>query len=514
MTPNIASDEWIAFHAHRQPHKVALQDEQTTLTYAQLNDLIARLASQLAAKGIRAGDAVGLLGSPILEWAVAFLAITRAGATPVGLNYRETPRCICDQAQTARASLVLHDKGRLDHAHATGLPLMPLEDVLELPQAAPGVDAPGVDAPGMATRPDNSSQIGVILFTGGTTGASKAVVLTHENLLWNIFNEIAAGNLSRNDNTLVATALHHSAALNTWLLPHLYLGATATFMGDFEPRRWIELMQKFKATNTFTPPTMIRQILDAGRPGDDWSSFTKWFSGAGLLSAGDRKEMLALREGLEIYYQYGLTEAGPIVTCQSQEEFKLSPASMGRPVRHVRVKVLAEDGSEVPVGGVGELFVQGPNVMPGYLGQPEATALVLKDGWLKTGDLVALDAHGCLTFHDRGKDMIKSGGLNIFSQEIETAIATHPEVSEVSVVGVTDSKWGERVVAVVSLKSNAGASTEAILEHCRGRLASYQVPKEVIFMPVSEVPKNYLGKTLKRELRAKLNTATDGSLRA
>lgn len=500
MTPNIASDEWITLHAHRQPHKVALYDDRFTLSYRQLDNLIGRLASKLAARGVQAGDSVGLLGAPILEWAVAFLAIVRLGASPAGLNYRETPQCISDQCQSAKARLVLHDHARQSHATTTGLPLMPLEDVLHT----------SPDLPALSQRPDNGSSIGVILFTGGTTGASKAVVLTHENLMWNIFNEIAAGSLGPNDNTLIATALHHSAALNTWLLPHLYLGASATFMGDFVPRRWIELMQKFKATNTFTPPTMIRQILDAARPGDDWSSFDKWFSGAGLLSSSDRQEMKTLRPGLKIYYQYGLTEAGPIVTCQSQEEFELSPSSVGRPVRHVKVKVLAEDGRELPLGEIGELFVQGPNVMPGYMGQPEATALVLKDNWLKTGDLVAMDEHGCLTFHDRGKDMIKSGGLNVFSQEIETAIGTHPEVSEVSVVGVTDPKWGERVVAVVSLKINCNVSEEAILDHCRQRLAGYQVPKEIVFMPVAEVPKNYLGKTLKRELRAKLNAMVVG----
>lgn len=494
MSANFTSDQWVALHARRRAEKVALQDERVSLSYAQLNELVGQRAWLLAEAGLRSGDAVGLLGSPTLEWAVAYLAVSRAGGVPVGLNYRETPQCISDQMRYAGATFVFHDEARREHVQVADAVCMPLEEVLQVPAGSGETKV----------RPDDGSDIGVILYTGGTTGSSKGVELTHENLLWNVLNEISAGELTPVDSVLIATALHHSAALNTWLLPHLYLGATAILMGDFDPRRWIDMMVRFKATNSFTPPTMIRQILDAARPGDDWSSFKKWFSGAGILSQSDREEMKALCPGLRIYYQYGLTEAGPIVTCQGPDEYALNPGSLGRVVRHFQVKVLNEKGEEVALGEVGELVVRGPAVMRGYFRQPEATGKVLRDGWLHTGDLVMEDEHGCLTFHDRAKDMIKTGGLNVFSQEVEAALAGHPAVSEVAVIGLPDPRWGERVVAVVSLKAGGSATEQDILDHGRQRLAGYQVPKQVIFMPVSEVPKNYLGKTLKQKLKAKL----------
>jgi fatty-acyl-CoA synthase len=494
MFANFTSDQWVALHARRQAQKVALQDERVSLSYARLHELVGRQAWLLAEAGVRSGDAVGLLGAPTLEWVVAYLAVSRAGAVPVGLNYRETPQCISEQVRNAGAGFIFHDAARREHVLDVNLVRIPLETALEVPAGTGELQA----------RPGDGSDIGVILYTGGTTGSSKGVELTHENLLWNVLNEITAGGLTSQDNVLIATALHHSAALNTWLLPHLYLGGTATMMGDFDPRRWIDLMMRFQATNSFTPPTMIRQILDAARPGDDWSSFTKWFSGAGILSRSDRDEMKALCPGLRIYYQYGLTEAGPIVTCQGPDEYALNPLSIGRVVRHFEVRVLKDDGAEAEVGEVGELVVRGPSVMRAYFRQPEATRKVLRDGWLHTGDLVVQDENGCLTFHDRAKDMIKTGGLNVFSQEVEAVLAVHPAVSEVAVIGLPDSKWGERVVAVVSLKMGARATEQDIVEHGRQQLAGYQLPKQVVFMPVSEVPKNYLGKTLKHRLKALL----------
>jgi fatty-acyl-CoA synthase len=429
--------------------------------------------------------------------------VARAGAVPVGLNYRETAQCIAQQVQTAAATHVLCDGARESLLGGLGIQAMELDDFMET--------AHGHRGQPFVTRPADGSDIGVILFTGGTTGASKGVELTHDNLWFNCINQIMAGDLDADDNVLLATALHHSAALNTWLLPHLYLGATATVMGDFDPRRWLDLMQRLRVTNTFTPPTMVRQILDSGRPGDDWSGFRKWYSGAGILSRSDRQEMVERCPPLRIYYEYGLTEAGPIVSCLRPEQYEGSPLSMGPVVRHCEVKLMGEGGGLAKTGDVGEIVVRGPAVMRGYFRQPDATAKVIRGGWLHTGDLATQDELGCLVFQDRTKDMIKSGGLNVFSQEVEAVLITHPAVAEVAVVGVPDSKWGEKVVAVVSLKSGMRASEADILDFGRGRLASYQLPKAVIFRSVSQLPKNYLGKTLKRDLREMLKGDAEGA---
>lgn len=493
MMVNTTSDEWIALHSRRQPDKIAVQDATIRLTYQQLETVVSRAAARIKLRCNLPGDRIGLLASPSVDWVVAYLAITRAGCVPVGLNYRETDTCIAQQIETAGIHQVFCDKPRASLVSSAGIQLLALDGFAQ--QAADHSDGP------LAVRPAGASPTGVILFTGGTTGSSKGVELTHTNLLWNCLNEILAGDLVQQDNVLIATALHHSAALNTWLLPQLYLGGTATILGDFEPRRWIDFMQRYQATATFTPPTMIRQILDESSGSDDWRSFRKWFSGAGILSEQDRAEMSTRCPQLRVYYEYGLTEAGPIVTCQRPEDYLLNPASIGRAVQHCEVRLITDDGTNAPIGTVGEIVVRGPAVMRGYWQQPQETDRVLKNGWLHTGDLATMDGHGYLVFHDRLKDMIKTGGLNVFSQEVEAVLASHSQIAEAAVLGIPDERWGERVVAVVSLKSGCHASAEEIISFAKTKLASYQVPKDVIFKTVFELPKNYLGKTLKRELR-------------
>ena len=502
MMVNSASDEWIALHALRHPDRIAVQDASIQLTYRQLEALLSRGAAWLRRRENLPGQRVGLLASPSVDWVVAYLSVTRAGCIPVGLNYRETALCIAQQTATAGIQQVFCDKPRLELLSTANVKPLALDGFANL--MAEFRDG------SVAVQAVDSEATGVILFTGGTTGSSKGVELTHSNLLWNCLNEILAGDLTAQDNVLLATALHHSAALNTWLLPQLYLGGTCTVLGDFDPRRWLDFMQRYHATATFTPPTMVRQILDACTDADDWRGFSKWFSGAGLLSEQDRAEMAQRCPPLRVYYEYGLTEAGPIVTCQRPEDYALNKASIGRTVRHCELKLLTDDGTQSAIGEVGEIVVRGPAVMRGYWGQPGESAKVLRDGWLHTGDLATMDDHGCLVFHDRLKDMIKTGGLNVFSQEVEAALSAHPHIAEVAVVGLPDERWGERVVAVVSLQQNAQASAEDILTFARARLASYQIPKEVVFKTVAELPKNYLGKTLKRELRSLLTSTKNG----
>jgi fatty-acyl-CoA synthase len=271
---------------------------------------------------------------------------------------------------------------------------------------------------------------------------------------------------------------------------------------EFTPEAWLEAMGRENVTNAFTPPTMARQIVrhvDASRT--DWSGFRRWYSGAGILPRHERAEMEALCPGLGIYYEYGLTEAGPIVTCLQPEDYERAPDSIGRAVRHCEIRILREDREVAGPGEVGELAVRGPAVMKGYYNRPSETARVFHDGWLLTGDLGADDGRGFITFHDRSKDMIKSGGLNVYSQEVEHALAQHPAVREVAVVGLPDDHWGERVTAAVTLHDGRSADEAELVAFARQRLGGYQTPKEVAFLSYEALPNNYLSKVLKRELR-------------
>ncbi|MGA0595893.1 class I adenylate-forming enzyme family protein [Enterovirga sp. CN4-39] len=493
---------FVTHNARRFPQKLALVDGGIRLTYAELDAETDALAAALVARGVQPGDRVGILAGASAEWAKAFLAIAKAGALASALNYRETPDRLGAMMRDVGVSLLFADEaGRALMSSESGLPeILSLEresqDELAHPFRGRKADR--------SVSPDRG---GVILFTGGTTGVSKGVLLSHANLFWNAVNEIIDTRMTEWDTTLLATALHHSAALNTWFLPHLYLGATSVILREFSAGAWIEAMQRERATNSFTPPTMARQIVKhPGAHRADWSSFKRWYSGAGILPRHEREEMEALSPGLGIYYEYGLTEAGPIVTCLQPEDYDRAPGSIGRAVRNCELRILREDRTDAAPGELGELAVRGPAVMSGYYNRPEETRKVFHDGWLLTGDLGVMDERGFVTFHDRSKDMIKTGGLNVYSQEVEYVMAKHPAVREVAVIGLPDDHWGEMVTAVVTLHDGRQASAEDLISFARTSLGGYQTPKAVRFMSYDELPKNYLGKILKRELRTQIHS--------
>jgi fatty-acyl-CoA synthase len=213
--------------------------------------------------------------------------------------------------------------------------------------------------------------------------------------------------------------------------------------------------------------------------------------------------------GVEIFYQYGLTEAGPIATVLKDEDYHKAPDSIGKAFINVEVEIHDANGQVAPPGEVGEIVLRGPTVMLGYHNRPDATADVLDaDGWLHTGDLAHMDSNGYVYFYDRLKDMIKTGGLNVYSQEVEAVLSKHPDIREVAVVGLSNERWGEEVTAIIVLKSNCLPDQDSILVHARERLASYQIPKRIEFIAYEEMPFNHNGKILKRELRERFQPVT------
>ncbi|MCI5038161.1 AMP-binding protein [Cognatishimia sp. D5M38] len=491
--------EYLSQNARRLPEKEALVSGGRRWTYAELDRETSAIAATLVAQGVRPGDRIGIIGAASGDWVRLAFGITRCGGVIAALNYRETPD---------RVARMMADVGvtRLfaDPSSAKALAAEQLEcPVSDLTRDAVDGMAQGDEPGDIAVSPDGGA---VILFTGGTTGLSKGVLLSHANLFWNVINQVQGTRMDESDRTLIGTALHHSAAFNTWLLPTLYLGGTAIVLPEFTPEGWIEAVGRDGVTNGFTPPTMIRQILShplAART--DWSQFRRWYSGAGGLSAEDRAAMEALVPGVGIYYEYGLTEAGPIVTCLRPEDYeRAAPNSIGRAVRHCDIRILREDRGTAGTGEAGEIAVRGPMVMSGYVNRPEETAKTFHDDWLLTGDLATMDENGFITFLDRSKDMIKTGGLNVYSQEVEQVLADHPAIREVAVLGFNDDTWGERVTAVVVLRDGASASERELIDFARSRLGGYQTPKSVVFLPFDALPRNYLGKILKRDLRIQL----------
>jgi fatty-acyl-CoA synthase len=322
-------------------------------------------------------------------------------------------------------------------------------------------------------------------------------------VFWNTVHESLDTGMNEFDNTILATPLHHAAALNCWLLPHLYLGATSTIMTEYKAEKMLDMIAEHGVTNGFSPPSVAREMcLAAERSPQRMASFKRWYVGGGVLSAKDRDRMHALVPGVQIFFQYGLTEAGVIVTVLKEADFDTAPDSIGRPFLNFEVRIAREDLSDADLGECGEILVRGPSVMTGYYNRPDATAEVFHDGWLRTGDMGSMDANGYVYFHDRLKDMVKTGGLNVYSQEVERLMLRHPAIREVGVIGLPSDRWGEEVTAVVVLKPDASATPEALIAHAKDCMAHFKAPKRVVLIPYEQLPINYSGKIIKRELRA------------
>lgn len=507
MSSRMLVGNHIEHNARRFPTKPALVEAHGRgWTYVELNRFANRVAHALRAAGIVHGDKVAILCDSRLEWVGLYVGIVKLGAVAVPLNYRLTPAEMVDNAAHADVKLVFALASLGDPVRE----LMPqLRTVL-----VDGANADGLErflAP--HGTDDIQSEVGagdpnVILFTGGTTGRSKGVVLSHENLFWNSLDEIIDTHMHEADNTLLATPLHHSAALNCWLLPHLYLGATATLLPKYSAEAMLRAIAEHGVTNAFSPPSVAREVyLHPLAQTLDLSSFRRWYIGGGILAGQDREAIHALIPGVRIYFQYGLTEAGPIVTVLKEDDAARAAGSIGRAFINFEIKILRDDLSDAETGEEGEIAVRGPAVMAEYYKRPEATQAVFHGDWLRTGDSGVMDGDGFVYFRDRLKDMVKTGGLNVYSQEVERVLAQHPAVREVGIIGLPSDKWGEEVTAIVALRPGRDADADELIAFGREHLAAYKVPKRVIFIPYEEMPINYSGKVMKRELRARFVAA-------
>ncbi|MRX48869.1 AMP-binding protein [Paracoccus sp. S-4012] len=489
----------VAHNAGRHGRKTALIEGDRKLTYGELDRASNRVANALLTWGAAAGDRIALVLPSTIDWVVLYVGIAKAGMTAVPLNYRLTPPEIAMMLDDSGARLVFTSSGMEELTLGASTPerRVLIDDAAAYAAflGGAGEDAPRVEV--------SRETIQAILYTGGTTGRSKGVMLSHENVFWNTLHETIDTRMHEDDNTLLLTPLHHAAALNCWLLPHLYLGATATIMPKYDTAAAIRAIETHKVTNAFTPPSMARDIFNhpAARTAD-LSSFQRWYVGGATLSRSDRDRMHALIPGVEIFFQYGLSEAGVIVSVLKEKDYEAAPpGSIGRAFLNFDIKILRDDLTDADPNEVGEIAVRGPSVMQGYFNNPEATRATFHDGWLRTGDMGSLDENGFLQFHDRKKDMVKTGGLNVYSQEVEQVILRHPDVREVAILGLPSEKWGEEVIAVIVCREGVTGDADSITAHARRELAGYKVPKRIFFIDYAEMPINYSGKIAKKELR-------------
>ncbi|MEO3782273.1 long-chain fatty acid--CoA ligase [Actinocorallia sp. B10E7] len=485
----------------QRPDAVATICGERTRTFAEQADRVARAAGALLGLGVRPGDRVAILSQNSDHYAELLLAVAWADAVVVPVNIRWS---------AAEIDLSLHDceAGVLfvDEAFAGLVPQLTRElTVIGMGENRDGRHLDDLIAeagPVPDVRRGGGSPAG-IFYTGGTTGTPKGVVLSHDNVLASAMGSAATGHLhnSPDDRVLHVAPMFHIACFTSWLIGSL-AGATHVMVPGFQPDAVLDAIERHRVTATFLVPTMVTMLLaDPTLPKRDVSTLRRVLYGASPMPQSTLETAMSVLPGTRFTQAYGMTELSPVATLLGHEDHVPGRLrSAGRAAPHTEVRVVGEDGTVLPVGEVGEVAVRGANAMIEYWNRPKETAEALRDGWMHTGDAGYLDADGYLFVVDRYKDMVITGGENVYSVEVENALAGHSAVAMCAVIGLPDPRWGERVHAVVVLAEGAAATEEELREHVRGLIAGYKVPRSVEF--VDALPISGPGKILKHELRS------------
>ena len=490
--------------------QTAVVDDEGDFTWGAFVDRSRRAASVLDGFGIGAGDRYAILSRNTFRNAELMHAGYWSGRIPVPVNTRLAAPEIRHILDDAGCKLLVLDEALAGLAAADEL--APWRDRILF--VAPGkrdVAWPQYEALLGATEPADAHDAGehdiaVLLYTGGTTGRSKGVPLSHRNVFANGQQCAIALGARTDDVFLHAAPMFHSADLlgTAFTLQ----GAAHMFLPAFSPESALRAMERHGVTVAFLPPTMVIMILqDPAFEKFDLARLRLVFYGSSPMAVEWIRRTMEALPGAEIQQGYGLTETSPILTTLDADEHRDALASgrygrlraAGRPVTGVDMRIVDDNGDEMPLGDAGEVVVRGPNVTTGYLNRPEETATAFRGGWFHTGDVGRMDEEGFMYLLDRKKDMVITGGENVYTSEVEAVLYQHPGVNEAAVVGVPDERYGEALFAVIVPAPGASLDADGMIAHCRERIGGYKIPRRMAF--VDEMPKSAMGKILKTELR-------------
>jgi len=476
-----------AFRAAVTPDRPAVHWDGAWTTYGAMDRRAERLAGRLHALGLDRFDRVSILAHNHLAHLDVWLAAAKAAVVYAPLNPRLSPVELRAVVDMLRPRLLLHDAAHAEVARGLGVPTVALEAYDAWLGAAD-------TAPNPRVGPEDPQ---MILLTGGTTGLPKGAVLPYRQQAANAAATVLSWGLRDDDLAVQATPCFH-AAMNALTTPLYALGARVALTPRFEPGAYLRLVDDLGATLLFMVPTMFQMLAEHEDFGDTDLSRVRWAISGGAPCPLPLRDAFAAR-GIRFKQGYGLTEAGVNCFAIDLDTAARKPWSVGRPILHTEVVVRHPDGVPCAVGEIGELTLAGPHLFHGYFEHPEATAEVLRDGWLWTGDLARVDEEGDLALAGRRKDLFISGGENVFPAEIAAALDDHPDVAACAVTGVPDERWGEVGLAAVVLREGARLDAEGVRAFLKARLASYKVPKHVRFL--SALPVSGAGKVLTRKLR-------------
>jgi fatty-acyl-CoA synthase len=486
--------------ARRAPDAPALAFEGERRSFGELEERSDRLAAALISRGVGPGDKVAMLQYNGIEFVEAFLGIQKVGACAVPVNFRLSREEVDYVLSDSGSVLVLADPELAPRAG-------------ELPTLVIGPDYEAALAGAAPDRPEHEiggEDLAFLMYTSGTTGRPKGAMLSHQNLVVNTTNWLYEVGARTDDVWLSGLPLFHIGGLNG-VLPFLFLGALAVIepSGGFDPNQSIARLAEHNVSMCFFVPTQWQEICSSPAVSQvDSQRLNKALWGASQAPLPTLELLVETFPSVEIVNAFGQTEMSSNTCFLKGADAVRKMGSVGRPALGVEVRIVDEEGADVTPGEIGEIVYRGPTVMQGYHGRPDATAESFAGGWFHSGDLVREDEEGFIYVVDRLKDMLISGGENVYPAEVERALVDHPAVAEVAVVGVPHSRWVETPLAVVVTEPDVEVTEEELIALCRERLAGYKKPSAVVF--ADELPRNAAGKVLKRQLRERYADVVSG----
>lgn len=493
--------------ASSYPDKTALIFGDSERTYRQLNAEVNQHAHALQELGVRAGDRVALMSGSSDRFVIAMYAVFKIGGIFVPINPRATAHELRHLLADSGATVLLLGDGMLSAVQGLesretlpqALAVIALDEIEGLPHLGSQASTLPTSEPSTSVAEEDDC---MILYTSGTTGLAKGALFDHHRMLW-VGHSITTLGLTTKDRHLHVAPMYHCAELVLFVLTGISIGSTHIVLPAFEPRAVADALERHRITVFLGVPTMYQLMLTLPDLADrDFSAWRLGFFGAAPMPPTAVEKLVNTLPGVDFFQLCGQTEGGPTGIYSSPDEVRARPDATGRwPIPNCEVRIVTAEGADAAIGEAGEIRYRGETIMKAYWNQPETTAVTIQDGWLDSGDIAIRDADGFITIVDRIKDMIITGGRNVYSVEVESALAGHPDIVDVAIVGRPDETFGETIIAVVTPSEGREITLDEIRTFAAEYVSDYKLPRELVLRPI---PRNPSGKILKHVLRKDL----------